>query len=176
MLTVPTAAIQTTDLHHHVVGYGPQADATRLVGGYARLATKINEIRTSTLNPVIVVDSGDFFMGTVYDFSFMSTPVSTAYFQFAGYDAITLGNHEFDDGTGTLRSFAGSVNFPLLCANCDFTNEPELNSDLIKPWIVKEVGGEKIGIMGLVTPDTGILSNDQKPPPQFQWPSQSPYL
>lgn len=109
---LPVTILHTSDIHHRASGYGPQSDYTPLdttdsdpiVGGYARLATLINQIRAEQEAagvPVLVVDSGDFLMGTVYDMT-GDDPLAFRFFNEVGYDAITLGNHEFDWGPAGL--------------------------------------------------------------------------
>lgn len=98
--------LQTSDLHNHAGGYGAALDYTPdnlhdndgVLGGFSRLASLIAAIRNEQAEddiPVVVVDSGDFFMGTVYDLA-ASDPMALKFFQMVGYDAVTLGNHEFD--------------------------------------------------------------------------------
>ena len=67
----------------------------------------------------------------------------------------SLGNHEFDDGIAGFLPFAKNVSYPLICANCDFSQYPDIK-DLIKPYIIKDVGGKKIGIIGYLTIDTTV--------------------
>ena len=66
----------------------------------------------------------------------------------------SLGNHEFDEGTGNLAKFLNEVEFPVLAANLDLTEEPELQVKSLVPSLVKEVDGVKIGIIGYLTPET----------------------
>ncbi len=116
--TVKFTLLQTTDVHHHVVGTGPSAtygtenDATK--GGYARLARRIQYIKgeqAAAGSPTVLVDSGDFLMGTVYDLSLGSNPAALAFFKTIGYSAITIGNHELDYGPTPLANF---FNLPLV--------------------------------------------------------------
>ena len=74
--------------------------------------------------------------------------------------ASALGNHEFDDKPEGLLPLAQAANFPLLCANCDFTEIPQFRG-LIKPYHVQEVAGRKVGIIGYLTPTTKV--NHWKP-------------
>ena len=68
-----------------------------------------------------------------------------------------MGNHEFDDGINGFLPFAENITYPLVCANCDFSQYPELKN-LIKPYIINDVGGKKIGIIGFLTIDTSVGS------------------
>ena len=75
-----------------------------------------------------------------------------------GLDAMALGNHEFDRGPETLAGFAAQADFAILSANIDASREPLLR-DRIKPSIIKDIAGHKVGIIGLTTPDTQELSH-----------------
>lgn len=68
-----------------------------------------------------------------------------------GYDAMTLGNHEFDDGPATLAAFIKALHFPVVAANLDVAASPELRK-LIVPATIRTVAGRKIGIVGLALP------------------------
>lgn len=75
-----------------------------------------------------------------------------------GYDGMTVGNHEFDDGPEVLRGFMDAVEFPVLMSNADVSNEPSLAGVLKKSTII-EVGGEKIGLIGATPEDTDELAS-----------------
>jgi 5'-nucleotidase len=70
-----------------------------------------------------------------------------------GFHAMTLGNHEFDDGDEKLKLFIKGVSFPIVSANLDVSQSPDLK-DLVKPFTIVEVGGQKIGVIGVTTVDT----------------------
>jgi 5'-nucleotidase len=75
-----------------------------------------------------------------------------------GYDGMTVGNHEFDDGPEILREFIDAVEFPILMSNADFSGEPLLADSLMKSTVI-EKGGEKIGLIGLTPQDTDELAS-----------------
>ena len=77
-----------------------------------------------------------------------------------GYDASSLGNHEFDDGVNDIEAFSDAIkdSYPMLACNLDMSRVPELQK-IIKPYILKEFRGETIAIVGYVTPDTKELSD-----------------
>jgi 5'-nucleotidase/UDP-sugar diphosphatase len=75
-----------------------------------------------------------------------------------GYQAMAVGNHEFDSGPGPLGSFARGADFPVLSANLDVCAEPEL-AGLISPYTVLTVGGEQVGVLGLTTEDVAFNSS-----------------
>src|SRR5664279_3929285 len=94
--------LQTTDLHHHATGadhVGFDADpvtATSVTGAYARIAAYVNSVRANAGHPVLLVDSGDWTMGTLYDLTLGKQPLALYFFDLMKYDSVTLGNHEFD--------------------------------------------------------------------------------
>jgi 5'-nucleotidase len=75
-----------------------------------------------------------------------------------GYDAMTVGNHEFDDGPEVLRGFMDAVDFPVLMSNADVSGEPLLADKLAKSTVI-ERGGEKLGLIGLTPQDTDELAS-----------------
>jgi 5'-nucleotidase len=82
-----------------------------------------------------------------------------------GYEVMTIGNHEFDNGPEPLAAFIRQAQFPVLSANIVTDGRSAING-LYKPWIVKDVGGQKIGIFGVTTEDTPAIS---KPGPGIQF-------
>jgi 5'-nucleotidase / UDP-sugar diphosphatase len=125
------------------------------IGGVARLAAKINEIRGEERN-VLLVDAGDQFQGSLFFTSFKEKPLAF-FMNLLGYDAMVLGNHEFDDGTETLGRFIDAVDFPILAANVDASRDPYLR-DKVLPWVILNLGSEQIGITGYLTEDTPMIS------------------
>ena len=156
--------LHTNDVHAHILQFNQygssceEEDAAegKCFGGVARRATKVDEIRAEGDN-LILVDAGDQFQGTLF-YNQYKGEAAQRFMNELGYDAMAVGNHEFDDGPGVLGSFIRGVNFPVLSANINASQEPEL-AGLIKPYVVLEVGGEKIGLIGCTTEDTAILSS-----------------
>ncbi|MCP5046891.1 MAG: bifunctional metallophosphatase/5'-nucleotidase, partial [bacterium] len=164
--------LQTTDLHSHAAGYGASLDYTPginadndgVLGGYTRLASLIAAIRNELEEddiPSVLVDSGDFFMGTVYDLATVD-PLVLKFFQMVGFDAVTLGNHEFDwtpSGLALLLSNGISNGFtvPVVATNmvtsdvspADDAVEGLVNLGAIVPKTVLELpNGLRIGLLG----------------------------
>ena len=125
-------------------------------GGSARLVTAIAEARARAGNSILV-DGGDQFQGTLF-YTYYKGALAAEMMNRMGYDAMTVGNHEFDDGPEVLRGFMDSVEFPVLMSNADVSGEPLL-ADVLKPSHVLEVGGEKIGLIGLTPEDTHELAS-----------------
>jgi 5'-nucleotidase len=127
-------------------------------GGSARLVTAIEAARQRAGNtPTLLVDGGDQFQGTLF-YTYYKGKLAAEMMNKMGYDAMTVGNHEFDDGPEILREFIGNTNFPILMSNADVSGEPLL-SDVIQKSTIIEKGGEKIGLIGLTPQDTDELAS-----------------
>ena len=175
---VSMTILQTSDIHHHASGYGPFNDYTPLdttdndsvLGGYARLATLIGGIRAQQAAkdiPTLLFDSGDFFMGTVYDLT-ASDPIALKFIEVMEYDAVTLGNHEFDwspAGLAMLLSNAANNGFdvPVLATNTITDGIAGTGDDgieyltsqgvIVNKKIIDLPCGGKIGVLGLMGED-----------------------
>ncbi|WP_271948004.1 bifunctional metallophosphatase/5'-nucleotidase [Ruegeria faecimaris] len=125
-------------------------------GGSARLVTAVEEARGRAENSILV-DGGDQFQGSLF-YTYYKGKVAAEFMNKLGYNAMTVGNHEFDDGPEVLRGFIDTVDFPVLMSNADFSGE-ELLSGKIKKSTVIEVGGEKVGLVGLTPEDTHELAS-----------------
>lgn len=124
-------------------------------GGVARVATKINELRDSIKaagGNVIVLDAGDQFQGSMMYTTYKGA-AAAEFMNEIGFDAMAVGNHEFDDGPAALRKFTDAVNFPVISGNLDLSNSAELNGQ-VKDHVVLEVGSKKIGLVSAVGTDT----------------------
>ena len=124
-------------------------------GGIARLATEIAALRASRPNPVLV-DAGDRFQGSLF-YTYYKSAALKPFFQYLGYQAMTLGNHEFDDGPEDLARFLTCLTVPVISANVDASAEPLL-AGRFGATLVLPVAGEKIGLIGLTTPSTATNS------------------
>ncbi|HCQ57645.1 MAG TPA: multifunctional 2',3'-cyclic-nucleotide 2'-phosphodiesterase/5'-nucleotidase/3'-nucleotidase, partial [Sulfitobacter sp.] len=125
-------------------------------GGSGRLMTAITEARERAGNSILV-DGGDQFQGTLFYTQYKGALAAEMMNQM-GYDAMTVGNHEFDDGPEVLRGFMDAVEFPVLMSNADVTAEPLLADKLAKSTVI-EKGGEQIGLIGLTPQDTHELAS-----------------
>ncbi len=125
-------------------------------GGSARLVTALDAAKART-NNWLLVDGGDQFQGTLF-YTYYKGKVAAEMMNKMGYDAMTVGNHEFDDGPEVLRDFVNAVEFPILMSNADISGEPLLK-DVIQKSVVIEKGGEKIGLIGLTPQDTVDLAS-----------------
>ncbi|MEQ8343039.1 MAG: bifunctional metallophosphatase/5'-nucleotidase [Marinovum algicola] len=125
-------------------------------GGSARLMTAINDAKARSNNWVLV-DGGDQFQGTLF-YTYYKGKLAAEMMNQMGYTAMTVGNHEFDDGPEVLRGFMDAIDFPILMSNADVSREPLL-ADVLQKSTVIEQGGEKIGFIGLTPQDTHELAS-----------------
>ncbi len=170
--------METTDIHVHVFPYDYYADKTRDTVGLSRTASIINEIRSEATNSILV-DNGDFLQGNpmgdyiAYERGMKegdAHPIITA-FNTIGYDAATLGNHEFNYGLNFLEKSLAGAEFPVVLANVSKAQgaTPRDDKTLIKPYamIDREIetgdGAKhsiKIGVIGFTPPQ--IMNWDRK--------------
>ncbi|HJT17099.1 MAG TPA: metallophosphoesterase, partial [Thermoanaerobaculia bacterium] len=163
--------LQTTDLHDHANGadhVGLDANAqtgTGAVGSYARVAAYINYVRRTANHPVLLVDSGDWTMGTIYDATLVDpridAPLALLFMQYMHYDAVTLGNHEFDYGPAGLaqifRTATSTFGFhtPIVASNMNLNGNTDLApfvgpGQLINPSRIIRVNGVNVAFIGLM--------------------------
>ncbi|MBQ4133116.1 MAG: 5'-nucleotidase C-terminal domain-containing protein [Desulfovibrionaceae bacterium] len=153
--------LHTNDTHAHVAGidkYGNAAfDADESLGGLGRIAGAVNSIKSEQDN-VIFVDAGDQFQGTLF-YSVNKWPMLAEIDRHMPWDAMTLGNHEFDEGCLELTRFIETLKFPVLAANL----APEKGCPLLKantvPHIIKDVRGVKVGIVGIANDEVVALAS-----------------
>lgn len=123
-------------------------------GGYARRMGLIEQERT--LDPhLILLDAGDFSQGTPY-FNFFHGRVEVDAMNRMGYDAITLGNHEFDYGVDTLAAILQDAQFDVVCANYDVTGSKL--EGIVKPYTIIRRGNLRIGVFGLGVNPKGLVA------------------
>lgn len=127
-------------------------------GGAARLVTAIADRRKALEGGnVLLLNGGDNFQGSLFYTTYKGT-VEAEFLNQMKFDAMTVGNHEFDDGEDALAPFLDVIAFPVLSANVAAGASSKVG-DRIKPSMVIEVGGEKIGIVGAVTNDTPDIAS-----------------
>lgn len=140
---------------------GAEAEAAgECFGGAARVATKIRELRdalTAAGENVIVLDAGDQFQGSLMYTTYKGA-VEAEMMQAIGFDAMAVGNHEFDDGPDGLGGFLDKVTFPVISGNLDVSGSAVL-AGRVQDHLVLEVGGERIGIVSALATDTPETSS-----------------
>src|SRR5471032_2945960 len=155
--TVDIVVASTTDSHGRVRGWDYFADSPDSARGLTRAATVVDSVRAANPGRVILVDAGDFLQGNPFTFAAAridSTGPSAvvAAMNAMHYDAVTIGNHEFNYGVPTLRRETATASFALLAANATGGTEPAA----WRPWTIVERAGVKIGIVGATTPGSMI--------------------
>lgn len=131
------------------------AAENKCFGGIARVATKIRELRdgvTAAGGNVIVLDAGDQFQGSLFYTTYKGA-AEAEFMEKIGFDAMAVGNHEFDDGPEGLAAFLDKVTFPVISGNTDVSRNNAL-AGRVRNHAVLEVGGEKIGIISALATDT----------------------
>lgn len=149
--------LQTSDVHSRVEPINQEDDRNYDRGGYVRLATFMKDFRKN--NPdVLLFDCGDFSQGTPYYNKFRGE-VEVKMMNEMKYDAITIGNHEFDNNLDNMDSLFLKANFPIVCSNYDMS--ATILKDLVKPYVVIERAGVKIGVLGLGCKLEGMVQTDK---------------
>lgn len=158
---VQITILGTTDLHGNInpIDYYTNSADNR---GFAKIATLIKRVRAEHPN-VLLVDSGDTIQGSPlasYHSRKNSAPPNPMMLVMSSlnYDAMAVGNHEYNFGLKVLEKARSEAKFPWLSAN---TYETATQKPHYKPYIVKEVAGVKVGILGLTTPGVPYWDNAQ---------------
>ncbi|MCO6391930.1 LysM peptidoglycan-binding domain-containing protein [Aliihoeflea aestuarii] len=144
-------------------------------GGVARVATKINERRDAISGEggnVIVLDAGDQFMGSLFYTTYKGED-AVEFMNMIGFDAMAVGNHEFDDGPSILADFIDAAEFPVISGNTVVADADEDLAGKIEEWTVVEQGGERIGILSVLATDTDVTSS---PGPNVTFEDEIEYL
>ena len=123
-------------------------DVDAQVGGFARATTKIAQLQADNEH-TLTLHAGDAFQGTVY-YALFKSEADAAMMNMIDWDAFELGNHEFDDGNEELKSFLDTLNdsISILGANV-VPSDDSILKGMWEPYVIKEMGGAKIGIIGI---------------------------
>lgn len=149
-------------------------DAGECFGGAARLVTQVGALRddiTANGGNAVVLVAGDAFQGSLF-FTTYSGEVEAEMLNRIGVDAMVYGNHEFDLGPAPLAKFVNAADFPVISGNADVSRDTDLGP-MALDHVMLEVGGEKVAILGAVTPDTPEISS---PGPTVSFADPVPYL
>lgn len=139
------------------------------LAGYARRMGFIQQERIVSPE-LILVDAGDFSQGTPY-FNFYHGRVEVDALNQMGYDAVTLGNHEFDNGVDTLAAVLKDAQFAVLSANYDVRNTPL--EGIVQPYTILTRAGVRVGILGVGVDPTGLISERNFAPVRYLDPITS---
>ncbi|MFN0050369.1 MAG: bifunctional metallophosphatase/5'-nucleotidase [Cytophagales bacterium] len=150
---VKLTILHTNDVHSRIEPFPANAAKNAGLGGVARRATLIKQIRAQEPN-VLLLDAGDAFQGTPY-FNFFGGELEFKLMTKLGYDAATLGNHDFDNGIAGFEKYLPEAKFPFLIANYDFKNN-SLHKRF-SPYQIFEKQGVKIGVFGIGIDFEGLV-------------------
>ena len=155
---VSLTILHTNDTHSQVEPLTSGVNIGR--GGYARRMGMIDKLRQEDPE-LLLLDAGDYWQGSPY-FNFFNGRIEIDALNRMGYDAATLGNHEFDNGVDTLAKVLREANFPIVCANYAVEGTPL--EDIVKPFVIFRRKGLKIGVIGLgVNPKSLITEKNFTP-------------
>ena len=151
--TTTITILGTSDVHSNLYGYVYEDGKETTNNGLARISTYVNEVKKS--NPhVLLIDNGDTYQGNILTDDIyrkkpeVTHPVSVA-MNAMNYDAMTLGNHEFNFGLDLIKRIEKEVKFPVLGANISTKD----GKSFVKPYTIANVDGIKVGIIGVTTPN-----------------------
>jgi 5'-nucleotidase len=149
--------LHTNDTHSAILPVNAQLPDTMKAGrgGFLRRIAMLKEERAKHPD-LLYFDSGDFFQGSAY-FTMFKGDVEVGLMNQMGIDASTIGNHEFDFGLENMARVFKQANFPILCANYDFTGT--VMEGICKPWIIIKRNGLKIGVFAVCPKLKGLVSD-----------------
>ena len=158
VLTVSLSAQNLTilhlnDTHSHIEPQRSGEFAGK--GGVMEQAAFIDSVRVADgASNVLLLHAGDFSQGTSY-FTELGGDVEIDVLNAIGFDAVCLGNHEFDNGLDELARRLKNLDIPVVCANYDFSITPL--AGLVRPYVIVHKAGRKIGIIGLLTDVSSVV-------------------
>jgi len=165
--------LHTNDFHSHLQGFAPESAYTPMVadndptrGGLARIAGMIQAVRDENPGSTLVVDAGDCLMGTLFQALEPATGFQIPLMKKAGYDIVAMGNHDFDFGpeayAGIIRKSSQNGEIPVILLGNAVTDpgdpaddafEAVLNEGLVRPLVIKEVNGIRVGLFSMLGKD-----------------------
>ncbi len=146
--------LYTNDTHSRIEPFPSNDKKFSNLGGYARRAAYINQVRKEDKN-VLLFDAGDVFQGTPY-FNFFHGELEFELMSLMGYNAMTLGNHEFDGGLEGIKFALPYAKFDIVSANYDFSET--ILKDKFQAYKIYTVDGIKVGVFGLGVELKGMVS------------------
>lgn len=175
--------VHTNDLHSHLQGFSPENDynpystnTDATVGGWSRIAKLIKDTKKTRKNPVLTLDSGDYFMGSLFHMLAREESFELRLLKLMGYDAVTLGNHEFDLKPAglarILRAAKAKGGMPQIVFASAIFNRDSFEDDSlvdafreanVKTYTVLVRDGVKIGIFGIMGKDAAAVAPFAKP-------------
>lgn len=147
--------LHTNDLHCHIEPFTGTNERYANKGGLARISGMVKKVREENPN-TLLFDAGDMFQGTPY-FNYFGGDLMVKLMSEMGYDAGTIGNHEFDNGLEGIRDALPGAKFPLINSNYDFSGT--MLAGKFPPWKIFKRSGIKIGVYGLGIELKGLVSD-----------------
>ena len=149
--------LHTNDTHSCILPLKESLADTVIAGrgGFIRRIAMIKEQRKEHPKNLLLFDSGDFSQGSSY-YTMFKGDVEIGLMNRMGYDAVTIGNHEFDFGLENMARVFKMAKFPIVCANYDFTGT--VCEGLVKPYVVLKRNGVRVGVFGLGAKLQGLVS------------------
>lgn len=162
--------LHTNDTHSTIFPLSENLSDTLKAGrgGFLRRIALIKEERAKDPD-LLLFDSGDFSQGSPY-YTMFKGDVETGLMNRMGYDAGTIGNHEFDYGMDNMARLFRSLNFPIVCANYDFSGT--VLEGVVKPYTILKRKGLKIGVFGLCPKLEGLVDGKNYEPIRYLDPVQ----
>ena len=157
--------LHTNDTHSCIMPLNSNLADTVVAGrgGYLRRVAMINQERKK--NPkLLLLDSGDFSQGSPF-YSIFKGDVEIGLMNMMGYDAATIGNHEFDFGLENMARIFRMAKFPIVCSNYDFSGTPVEGT--VKPYVVLRRDGLKIGVLGVCPKLDGLVDSRNYGPVKY---------
>lgn len=156
VLTQQLTILHTNDVHSRLEPFPMDGGRNQGLGGVAARAKLITDIRSKE-EQVLLLDAGDMFQGTPFFNLYKGEPEIKAMTQM-GYDACTMGNHDFDAGLENLVTQLNHASFPVIISNYDFTNTPMEGKYV--PYKVFKKGKLKIGVTGIGIEIKGLVADN----------------
>lgn len=158
-LPISLTVLHVNDTHSYVIPHSVLLkvngrDTVATAGGYSLLNSAVEDIRSQEKN-VLLLHAGDVLEGTIWTTKFQGMADIDA-MNAMEFDALELGNHDFSQNAQEAAALVKRARFPVLAANMDVSREPLLSG--ISPYVIYAMEGERVGIIGLITPDTAFLS------------------
>ena len=166
---VKLTVLHTNDMHCHLEPF-PETNAEYPgQGGIVRIASMVNQFRKENPN-LLLLDAGDMFQGTPY-FNYFKGDLIVKIMSKMGYDAGTIGNHEFDNGMGDILSAINQASFPLVSSNYNFSDT--ILAGHVKTHVILKKDGIKIGIYGLGIELEGLVTQSNYGKTQYLNPLET---
>lgn len=164
--------VHTSDTHSCIEPVSVNSNDTTQAGkgGFLRRMNLIDELRRVHAERMLLFDCGDFSQGSVY-YNLYKGEVEVALMNQMRYDACALGNHEFDYGLENLARLIRMATFPFVCCNYDFNGTP--CEGLVKPYIVLERSGIRVGVFGVAPKPEGLIAKQNYKGMRYTFPAKA---